>query len=108
VIEEGDPLLIQVLDTEVIWWSQQPLERQVLRKRKRGVPRPVIPAGVTLYLDEDQEVSFITDTIGDVSLLDSIMLFPDLGESGESDSELPSTSNSESSFDDSGDESPWE
>ena len=68
----------------------------------------MIPADITLYLDKDQEVSFITDTISDTSLLDSIILFPDLRESGESDSELPSTSNSESSFDDSGDESPWE
>ena len=66
----------------------------------------MIPADITLYLDKDQEVSFITDTIGDISLLDSIILFLDPGESGESDSELPSTSNSESSFDDSGDESP--
>jgi len=66
----------------------------------------VIPADITLYLDKDQEVSFITDTISDVSLLNSIILFLDLRESGESDSELPSTSNSESSFDDSGDESP--
>jgi hypothetical protein len=66
----------------------------------------MIPAGITLYLDKDQEVSFITDTIGDISLLDSIILFLDPGESGESDSELPSTSNSESSFDDSGDKSP--
>ena len=68
----------------------------------------MIPASAPLHLDEDQEVSFITDTIGDISLLDSIILFPDPGESGESDSELPSTSNSESSFDDSGDASPWE
>ena len=66
----------------------------------------MIPADITLYLDKDQEVSFITDTISDVSLLNSIILFLDLRESGESDSELPSTSNSESSFDDSGDESP--
>ena len=65
----------------------------------------MIPADITLYLDKDQEVSFITDTISDVSLLNSIILFLDLRESGESDSELPSTSNSESSFDDSGDES---
>ena len=105
MIKEGDPLLIQVPDTEAIWWSQQPLERQVLRKRKRGVPRPVIPASATLHLDEDQEVSFITDTIGDISLLDSIILFLDPGESGESDSELLSTSNNESSFNDSRDES---
>ena len=68
----------------------------------------MIPADITLYLDKDQEVSFITDTISDASLLDSIILFPDPGESGESDSGLLSTSNSESSFDDSGDESPWE
>jgi hypothetical protein len=65
----------------------------------------VIPASITLYLNEDQEVSFITDTISDASLLNSIILFLDLGESGESDSELLLTSNSESSFNDSGDES---
>jgi len=65
----------------------------------------VIPADITLYLDKDQEVSFITDTISDVSLLNSIILFLDLRESGESDSELLSTFNNKSSFDDSGDES---
>jgi hypothetical protein len=68
----------------------------------------MIPAGITFYLDEDQEVSFITDTISNTSLLDSIILFPDLRESGESDSELLSTSNNKSSFDDSRDESLWE
>ena len=30
VIEEGNPLLIQIPDTKVIQWSQQPPERQVL------------------------------------------------------------------------------
>jgi hypothetical protein len=65
----------------------------------------VIPAGATLHLDNDQEVSFITNTTGDSSLLDSIILFPDPSESGDSESELESTSNSENSRDDSGDES---
>ena len=65
----------------------------------------MIPASITLYLNEDQEVSFITDTISDASLLNSIILFLDLRESGESDSELLSTSNNESSFNDSRDES---
>jgi hypothetical protein len=51
---------------------------------------------------------FITNTTGDARLLDSVMLFPDPGESEESDSELESTSNSEGSLDDSGNESLWE
>jgi hypothetical protein len=104
VIEEGNPLLIQIPDTEAIWWSQQPPERQVLRKRKRGVPCPDIPISATIHLgeDDDQEVSFITDTTGDTRLLDDIIWFPDLGES---DSEPELSSNSDDDSVDSGEES---
>ena len=72
------------------------------RKRKRGVPRPVIPAGVTVILGEEEEVTFITDTTGDARLLDDVMLFPD---PGESDSEVNSTSNSDEGSDDDSDKS---
>jgi len=104
VIKEGNPLLIQIPDTEAIWWSQQPPERQVLRKRKRGVPCPDIPIGVTIHLseDDDQEVSFITDTTDDTRLLDDIMWFPDLRES---DSEPELSSNSDDDSVNSGEES---
>jgi hypothetical protein len=102
VIEEGDPILVPIPDTKDIWWSNQPLERQVLRKRKRGVPCLIIPSH-TSVIQGDNDTTIITDTNGDASLLDDVMLFPDPGESG---SELQSTSNSDDFSDESGEESP--
>ena len=63
-----------------------------------------IPIGATIHLSEDdnQEVSFITDTIGDTRLLDDIMWFPDLRES---DSEPELSSNSDDDSVNSGEES---
>ena len=63
-----------------------------------------IPIGATIHLseDDDQEVSFITDTISDTRLLDDIMWFPD---PGESDSEPELSSNSDDDSVDSGEES---
>ena len=68
------------------------------------MPCPDIPAGVTIYLseDDDQEVSFITDTISDTRLLDDIIWFPD---PRESDSEPELSSNSDDDSVDSGEES---
>ena len=68
------------------------------------MPCPDIPIGVTIHLseDDDQEVSFITDTIGDTRLLDDIIWFPDLRES---DSEPELSSNSDDDSVDSGEES---
>ena len=104
MIKEGDPLLIPIPNTEEIWWSNQPLERQVTRKRKRGVPRPVIPAGATVILGEEEEVTFITNTTGDARLLDDVMLFPN---PRESDSKVNSTSNSNEGSDDDSNKSSW-
>ena len=63
-----------------------------------------IPISATIHLSEDdnQEVSFITDTIGDTRLLDDIMWFPDLRES---DSEPELSSNSDDDSVNSGEES---
>jgi len=68
------------------------------------VPCLNIPIGATIHLSEDdnQEVSFITDTIGDTRLLDDIMWFPDLRES---DSEPELSSNSDDDSVNSGEES---
>jgi hypothetical protein len=68
------------------------------------VPCPDISVGVTIHLgeDDDQEVSFITDTTGDTRLLDDIMWFPDLRES---DSEPELSSNSDDDSVDSSEES---
>jgi len=68
------------------------------------VPCLNIPIGATIHLseDDDQEVSFITDTISDTRLLDDIMWFPD---PGESDSEPELSSNSDDDSVDSGEES---
>ena len=61
------------------------------------MPCPDIPVDVTIYLgeDDDQEVSFITDTIGDTRLLDDIIWFSDPGES-DSEPELSSNSDDDS------------
>jgi hypothetical protein len=68
------------------------------------VPCPDIPIGVTIHLseDDDQEVSFITDTIGDTRLLDDIIWFPN---PRESDSEPELSSNSDDDSVDSSEES---
>ena len=68
------------------------------------MPCPDIPIGATIHLgeDDDQEVSFITDTTGDTRLLDDIMWFPD---PRESDSEPELSSNSDDDSVDSSEES---
>jgi hypothetical protein len=70
------------------------------------VPCLNIPIGATIHLskDDDQEVSFITNTIGDTRLLDDIIWFPD---PGESDSKPELSSNSDDDLVDSGKESSW-
>jgi len=68
------------------------------------VPCSDIPIGATIHLseDDDQEVSFITDTISDTRLLDDIIWFPD---PRESDSEPELSSNSDDDSVDSSEES---
>ena len=61
------------------------------------MPFSDIPIGATIHLseDDDQEVSFITDTISDTRLLDDIIWFPDPRES-DSEPELSSNSDDDS------------
>ena len=68
------------------------------------MPCSDIPIGATIHLseDDDQEVSFITDTTGDTRLLDDIIWFPD---PRESDSEPELSSNSDDDSVDSSEES---
>ena len=68
------------------------------------MPCSDIPIGATIHLseDDDQEVSFITDTISDTRLLDDIIWFPD---PRESDSEPELSSNSDDDSVDSSEES---
>jgi hypothetical protein len=70
------------------------------------VPCPNIPISATIHLskDDNQEVSFITNTTGDTRLLDDIMWFPN---PGESDSKPKLSSNSDNNSVDSGEESSW-
>ncbi|KAE8442132.1 hypothetical protein EG329_003783 [Mollisiaceae sp. DMI_Dod_QoI] len=64
-IQENDPLFIAIPDLEEIWWAEQPLERQAIRKVKRGARRPGLPP-IPPHQEEDVEI--IIDTQGDPEL----------------------------------------
>ncbi|EKD16229.1 hypothetical protein MBM_05523 [Drepanopeziza brunnea f. sp. 'multigermtubi' MB_m1] len=73
IIKDDDLILIPILDSEEIWWMQQPLERQILRPRKKGIPRPTLSQPEP-FLGNDN-LMIITDTTGDLSLKQDIIPF---------------------------------
>jgi hypothetical protein len=81
IIEDSNPLLVPVPDTEEIWWSQQPLERQVTRRRKRGIPKLELPSSAPVLGDDDLTITIDTD--GDKELqLDYLHIPPLVGDLG--------------------------
>jgi hypothetical protein len=91
-ISPYDVISIPIADTEAIWWSQQPPERQALRARKRGVPKPAVPGPA---INNTGDITIITDTQGDLELARDFLQFPDMpdiedfycGSGGESSSD---------------------
>jgi hypothetical protein len=75
IIKQSDPILVPVVDLEEVWWSQQPPERQVLRKQKRGVPKLKLSPRL-VHQEDDTEL--IIDTEGDIKLRQDFLPFPEL------------------------------
>ncbi|EKD17347.1 hypothetical protein MBM_04208 [Drepanopeziza brunnea f. sp. 'multigermtubi' MB_m1] len=73
IIEDDDIILIPILDSKEIWWMQQPLERQILRPRKKGIPRPTL-SQLELSFDND-DLIITTDTVKDPSLKQDVIPF---------------------------------
>ncbi|EKD15240.1 hypothetical protein MBM_06456 [Drepanopeziza brunnea f. sp. 'multigermtubi' MB_m1] len=73
IIEDDDSILIPILDSEEIWWMQQPLERQILRPCKKGILRPTLSQLEPFFGNDN--LMIITDTTGDLSLKQDIISF---------------------------------